>query len=66
MTKLGKENKGNLQSVRAKARKALAVDVKLPKTISGHLEAVIAYVDKQLAAKPAANDAETTEEAVAA
>ncbi len=61
MTKLGKENKGNLQSVRAKARKALAVDVKLPKTISGHLEAVIAYVDKQLAAKTAA-----TEEAVAA
>jgi len=51
MTKLGKENKGNLQSVRAKARKALAVDVTLPKAITAHLEAVVAYVDKQLAAK---------------
>ena len=58
MTKLGKENKGNLQSVRAKARKALAVDVKLPKTISGHLEAVIAYVVKQLAAKAPAEEAQ--------
>ncbi len=62
MTKIGKENKGNLQSIRAKARKALAVDVKLPKTITAHLEAVVAYVDKQLAAKPAAE----TPEAVAA
>ncbi len=51
MTKLGKENKGNLQSVRAKARKALAVDVKLPKAIIAHLTAVVTYVDLQLAAK---------------
>jgi len=51
MTKIGKANKGNLQSVRAKARKALAVDVTLPKAIVAHLEAVVAYVDKQLAAK---------------
>ena len=57
MTKLGKENKGNLQSVRAKARKALAVDVTLPKAITGHLNAVIAYVDKQLAAKTPAKAA---------
>jgi hypothetical protein len=57
MTKLGKAQKGNLQSVRAKARKALAVDVQLPKTITGHLEAVVAYVDKQLAAKAPKEDA---------
>jgi hypothetical protein len=58
MTKLGKENKGNLQSVRAKARKAIAAGTDiLPKTQIAHLEAVVAYVDKQLAAKVVAKAA---------
>ena len=47
--KLTRENRAALQSVRAKARKALAVvDAPLTKTIIGHLEAVIAFVDGKL------------------
>lgn len=47
-----KEKRSALQSVRAKARKALAVEnADLPKTVTKHLDAVIAYVDKQLAPK---------------
>lgn len=78
MKKLTKENRAALQSVRAKARKALAVNhAPLPKTIIGHFEAVIAFVDGKLAAKakPAvteandggdAGDAGDTAQAVAA
>ncbi|MCH7502576.1 MAG: hypothetical protein IIA10_04400 [Proteobacteria bacterium] len=50
MSKLTKENRAALQSVRAKARKALAVtDADLPKAIIKNLEAVVAYVDKAIA-----------------
>ena len=50
--KLTKENRAALQSVRAKARKALAVNhAPLPKAIIAHFEAVITFVDSKLASK---------------
>lgn len=54
-----KEQRAATQSVRAKARKALAVaDADLPKDIQKHLKDVIAWADKLLApakkAKPKA------------
>ncbi len=52
MKKLTRENRAALQSVRAKARKALAVtDAPLTKPIIAHLEAVVAFVDGRLASK---------------
>ena len=62
--KLTSEDRAALQSVRAKARKALAVTAPVTKTIQNHLQAVIDFVDGKLAAK-AKPEADTTE-AVAA
>lgn len=67
MSKLTRENRAALQSVRAKARKALAVtDAPLTKPIIAHLDAVIAFVDGRLAAKKAKADDNATGEAVPA
>lgn len=52
MAKMTKANRAATQSVRAKARKALAVEgVKLPKAVVKSLESVITWANKQLAAK---------------
>ena len=53
---MNKDKRAAIQSVRAKARKGLAVaNVKLPKNVTAHLDAVIAWADKAIApAKKAA------------
>lgn len=61
MKKITREDRAALQSVRAKARKALAVNAPITKTVQNHLQAVIDFVDGKLAAK-AKPEAETTEE----
>lgn len=48
MAKLNKTDRAKLQSVRAKARKGLNVEIDLPKTVTKHFEAIIAYCDKRL------------------
>lgn len=71
--KLTRESRAALQSVRAKCRKALAVnDAPLTKPIIAHLQAVVSYVDTKLGVKivddaaPAADDGDTTPEAATA
>ncbi len=64
---MNREKRAAIQSVRAKARKGLAVgNVKLPTSITKHFDAVIAWADKALATSKKAKDETDTDDAVAA